>query len=242
MPAAHASFHLVKISEIGVEAGLDGGYLELQMYAPGQNLMSGHHVTIWDDDGLAPPMALPGPIAELTLSVGNPENAESQRTVLIGDVGVAGRDYTLDFTPYWNPMVTNNVIDAGAVCFEAIDCISWGGDEFTGEAHIPDGTAPLSGSVAGLGLTAHHRTLARGCATAMDIADDTNDAAADFSSRTPSPRPNSAAPTETLCGGQQGEKPPLAGKKKCKKPKKKAEKGDAAAAKKKKCKKKKPKK
>jgi hypothetical protein len=237
---AKAEFHLVKISEIGVSADgpSDSHYLELQMYSAGQNQMAGHNVTIWDEDGLAPPMALPGPIDELTLSVGNPANAQSQRTVLIGDVQIAGRDYTLDFTPYFDPGVTNNLLSAGAICFEDVDCVSWGGASFTGAGHLPDGTTPFDGPVASLlGVTAHQRTLARGCATALDTADDTNDAAADFTAGTPTPRPNEVAPTETLCAPPQAAPPVKKAKKKCKR--KKAKKGEVSAAAKKKCKRKK---
>jgi hypothetical protein len=73
------------------------------------------------------------------------------------------------------------------------------------------------------------RTISRGCATALDAADDTN-SAADFSLGAGSPRGNSATPTETPCPT------PPATKKKCKKHKKKS---GGYSAKKKKCKKKK---
>jgi hypothetical protein len=236
---AIADYHQVKVSEIGVTADgpSDNHYLELQMYTPGQNQMAGHHVTLWDGDGLV--LGNPSPVADLTLSVGNPEFAQSQRTVLIGDTGVAGRDYTLDFTPYFDPGATSHLLGAGAICFENVDCVSWGGDDFTGEAHIPDHSAPLSGGIAStLGVTAHHRTKARGCATSLDPADDTDDSSADFTGATPTPRPNATTPTEVLCSSPAPAAPVKKTNKKCKR--KKAKKGDATSAAKK-CKKKKKK-
>lgn len=54
-PSAGATFHLVKISEVGATAeASNDSYVELQMYSSGQNLLTGHSVTIWDEDGLAP--------------------------------------------------------------------------------------------------------------------------------------------------------------------------------------------
>lgn len=237
-PSAGATFHLVKISEVGATAeASNDSYVELQMYSSGQNLLTGHSVTIWDEDGLAPPMAQPGPIETVLLSGPNPPNSQNQRTVLLGDTGVTGRDYTVELTPYFDPGVTLNLIDAGAICFDVIDCVSWGGSSFTGAQHLPDDTTPFDGAIASLlGVTAHHRTLARGCATALDPADDTNNAAADFTTATPSPRPNSVTPTEVPCATPTPTAKPPAKKRKCRK--RKAKKGDAGAARRK-CKRKK---
>ncbi len=75
------------------------------------------------------------------------------------------------------------------------------------------------------------RSISRGCATALDIADDTGNSAADFTVGTGTPRGNSVPPTETVC-------PPATAatttKKKCKKHKKKK---SGAYSAKKKCKK-----
>ncbi len=77
------------------------------------------------------------------------------------------------------------------------------------------------------------RTISRGCATALDAADDTNNSAADFTVGTGNPRNNAATPTETPCPTTTSTTPT---KKKCKK---KEEAPPAYSAKKKKCKKKK---
>jgi hypothetical protein len=44
--SAIADFHLTKIRQIKGEGGVsaDSSYIELQVYAPGQNLVSGHNI------------------------------------------------------------------------------------------------------------------------------------------------------------------------------------------------------
>jgi hypothetical protein len=48
LASSAATFELNKIRQISGEGGAspDTSYIELQMYAPGQNLVSGHHITI----------------------------------------------------------------------------------------------------------------------------------------------------------------------------------------------------
>jgi hypothetical protein len=43
------------------------------------------------------------------------------------------------------------------------------------------------------------RSITRGCGTALDPADDTDNSAADFTVGTVNPRGNSVTPTETVC-------------------------------------------
>ena len=243
-PGASAEFHLMKIKEITGDNGGQGSYIELQMYAVGQNQVAGHNITIWN--ATASVLGNPVPIAELPLTGPNPPNGENQRSILIGDTGVTARDFTLDFTPYLDNTSGMNVAGAGAACFEAIpvDCVSWGGTGFSGASNLPDQTQPI-GSSLGVGVLSFTRKVTGGsCATALEATDDTNNAANDFVNGPASPTPNSATPTETLCqpglppGGGQGTPPPKSKKKKCKKKKKK--KGRAAAAARK-CKKKKKK-
>lgn len=192
---AQGAFHLMKIREIsGSTAGTNTAYIELQMYEAGQNQVSGHNITFWDPDALI--LGVPTPTATLPLSGPNPPNAESQRTILIGDSGVAGRDFTLELTPYMETGGGGDIA-AGALCFENVDCVSWGGGAFTGAANLPDPTTPFGNPLPT--TFALNRTIARGCATALDPADDTNDAAADFSGTAEAPRNNATAPTEALC-------------------------------------------
>jgi hypothetical protein len=218
---AGASFHLVKVSEVHEDAagGLLGDYAELQMYAAGQNLLATHWIRFLNVNGDA--------LAEYELP--NVPSGENQRTVLIGNTGVAGADFA-------NAGV--NVEASGGVCWNTtngglggIDCVVWGA--FNG-ATPPSSPAGSPAAPAGLGAgQSLQRKLTPGCATLLEAGDDTNNSAADFVVGAPTPRNNSVAPTEKACTG-------AAKAKKCKKQKKGKGKSGAAAAKKK-CKKKKKK-
>src|SRR4051794_26880430 len=70
---ASASFHLNKIREItGDTAGGNQSYIELQMYASGENFVSGHNITVWDADAFV--VSTYQPIATHTLTDPNPPN------------------------------------------------------------------------------------------------------------------------------------------------------------------------
>ena len=107
----------------------------------------------------------------------------------------------------------------GGFCFlenaldtSPIDCVAWGAQMGTQPwgtpLALPAGAIPDNSSIV--------RTQARGCATALDLADDTNNSSADFAQGASTPRGNAVAPTETLC-----QTPAKKKKKKCKKKKKK---------------------
>ena len=160
----------------------------------------------------------------------NPANGANQATVLVAnDASVTGADFVA-------PGGLNVINTNGAACFVStlapltgLDCVDWG-PAAGGTLPSPAGT-PVPGG--GLGDNqSYSRSIVRGCVTALDLADDTNNSSADFFPATPSPRPNSVTPTETPC-------PTPPAKKKCKKKKKKGKSAVAAA---KKCKKKKKKK
>jgi hypothetical protein len=243
--SANADFHFTKIREISGETGGSNlSYIELQMYEAGQNLVSGHDIQFWDADGLV--LGMPVPVMELTLAGPNPPNSETQRTILIGDTAVAGRDFTLDLTPFMDSSLGSSVAAAGAACFEAIpvDCVSWGGGAFTGAANLPDGATPFGTALPN--ATALKRSIGANRPNCLDAADDTNSSAADFANVARDPTPNSTTPVEAGCAPPV---PPAAAptptvtptkkKKKCKK--KKGKKRSASAAKRKRCKKKKKK-
>lgn len=141
---------------------------------------------------------------------GNVRNADPQRTVLIGDSGVGNRDYLA-------PGLSKALhVEGGAACFfEALppDCVSWG--SFPPNATLTDpvkGSArtgtPVPGVQPGESIA---RTIARGCPTALDKADDTQDSAADFRRSAPTPRPNSTRPTEIACATCRGRKATIVG-------------------------------
>ncbi len=224
---AGAAFHETKVSEVDPGAGsMDSAFIELQFFSAGQNFLTGHDVDYYTAVG-----SLLGS-TNLTMV----PNGESQRTVLIGDSGVAGADITNNTLGD----AISTVAAGGAVCFaDAVppDCVSWG--NFTG-AGLPGATgAPVApgGIPAGQSIS---RKITPGCATLLEAGDDTNNSAADFVVGPPTPRNNSVAPTEKSCpsAGTPGKK------KRVRKCKKKPSKNTAGAAKKKKkkCKKKKKKK
>lgn len=185
---AGANYHLMQIRQIHPSNNpLGGEWVELQMYADGQNLVAGKVIRTFDPGG-----------AERAQYVipGNAPNGQNQRTILISSLftpaGVAA-----DFVaPVANLEMTG---EDGAVCFTEndaptytpIDCVSYG--NFTGS--LPAGTpavrTPFESTL--------ERGITRGCATALDPVDDSNGSAADFALSTNPPRNNATPPTETLC-------------------------------------------
>ena len=193
---------LNKIRQIKGEGGasVDTSYIELQMFAPGQNLVSGHHITLWDQDALI--LGNPIPVQDFTLAGPNPPFGDNQRTILIGDAAVVGRDFTLDLSTYLSVLAGGSppLWQAGAACFDTVDCVSWG--SFTGANYLPDKTTPNGGVLPA--TFSFQRTIAPGCPTLLEATDDTNNAQTDFLPGPFEGRPNSVTPPETPCGGAQG--------------------------------------
>ena len=186
-PAANADFHLMKIREVFLGQGVpNSSFIELQMYAQGQTAVTGHTVAFYQADGtLASNFPIPGPVA----------NGESQRTILIGDDAVPGRDFT--YPMMWNAI--NIYGPGGAACFDNIDCVSWGG--FTGSVTplVSPAGNPAPAIPAGSSL---ERSIAPNCATLLEDSDDTNVSLNDFALQAaPNPRNNATPPTETACSG-----------------------------------------
>jgi hypothetical protein len=188
---AQAAFHFMKVREVfpGTSgASHNDAFVELQMFAPGQNFVSGHEITTHSADGdpTGPPIVMPFDVP----------NGENQRTVLIGDTAVPDADFTE------GTLNTRLLVTGGAVCFpdaEPPDCVSWG--IFFNNAALP---APGSGTpIAAGGIpdgSSIERSIAPNCPTLLEAADDTNNSATDFAIAAPSPRNNATAPTETACG------------------------------------------
>lgn len=245
--SASATFHLMKIREISPGTnGFDDSYVEVQMYAPFQNFLSGGAQVLVCNTDCSPNPATFSPFA-------NVANGNSQDTVLFGDsgIGAGSKDFNVN--------LNLDVIKAGgAVCYLSEpgfhDCVSWG--NFTANSTLTDqfdpsanpGT-PASALSSGMAL---RRSISAGCPTALEASDDTNNSAPDFSVTTPNPRKNSVAPTEMTCATgaptgspAQPSAPSTAKKKKCKKRKPSSGSGTGGAggdspayAAKKKCKKK----
>ena len=186
-PPAQADHHFMLIREYfpGTTANArDDAFIELQMWTAGQNLTNGHHVHVY------------GPGADTadvyTFGPGVPPNGGDQRTILAGGELVAGADYPEDIGNSSDP-------SGGAICFVSeegfgtIDCVEWGSGNNNVNAGTPE--AP-TGIPDGQSI---ERSIAPGCASLLEPGDDTNDSATDFALATPSPRPNSATPTEGPC-------------------------------------------
>ena len=183
---ASAAFHLMSISEVATNpAGPNSSYIELQMYASGQEFVNGHKVVFYTATGTL--------LASFELNANVP-NGNSQRTILIGDTATAGSP---DFTYDQLGDAVGTFGPGGAACWDTIDCVSWG--NFSGAGALPSSPGmPAPAIPDGSALI---RSTARGCATLLEAGDDQNDSATDFALGTPSPRNNSVAPTEQPCGG-----------------------------------------
>ena len=190
---AQATFHEMSIREIypGSIAQPDAEYVELQMWAPGQNLVGGHSLKAYSAAGVL--------LSTTTFANDVPGDA-NQSTILLA---TAAAESAFGVVP--DAAMVPDQLDSsgGAVCWsETIDCVSWG--SFSGSLTSPAGSpATPSGIPDGMAL---RRTISPSCATLLEPTDDRDNSAADFSPVFPSPRPNSVAPTERACGPstQQG--------------------------------------
>ena len=113
----------VLIREVGRGATSQSDYVMLQMTADGQNNLAGNYIDFLSADGMAN--------GEYQLP--NVPNGQNQRTVLIGNTGVSGADFS-------DAGVANQT--DGAVCLSThggydgtggFDCVAWG--NFTGWTH-----------------------------------------------------------------------------------------------------------
>jgi hypothetical protein len=218
--SAAATFHEMRIRAL-FKGPADVSFVELQMIAPGQNLTAGKTISFFDHTGA---LVHSSPVFT------NVAQGDNQRTILIGDTGAAGSPDFPDPLMYQ----TLNADTSGAVCYENIDCVAYGSGFTPGALNLLP--SPAGNPVSGLSTNqVIVRSITRGCPTALDTADDTNDSATDFGFVVGFPlRNNSVAPTETLCPTTSTGPGPTPTAKKCKKHKKKP--ASAQSAKKKKCK------
>ncbi|HEX6229814.1 MAG TPA: hypothetical protein VFZ41_10190 [Solirubrobacterales bacterium] len=193
-PAA-ADFHLVSIREVfpGESGYADAEYVELQAYASGQHVVGGHFVTFHNAGGAK--------IGTETFG-SNVADGRNQMTVLMATAAAESR-----FGVGADEDMAPGLLDpaGGAVCWESLDCVSWG--SFSGPLPSPAGTPAASGGIPdGMAL---RRTIAPGCATLLEASDDRNNSALDFEAVFPGPRPNSVTPSERSCasGGGAGAGP-----------------------------------
>jgi hypothetical protein len=193
-PPALATFHEMSIREVypGSAAHPESQYVELQMWAAGQNLVGGRSLKAYSATGAA---------SGTTTFASNVSGGANQSTILLATL-MAESEFGVVPDAVMTPGQLNPT--GGAVCWaETIDCVSWG--DFSGSLPSPPGApAAPAGVPDGMAL---RRTISAGCATLLEPSDDRDNGAADFSAVFPSPRPNSVAPSEHPCasvGGQQG--------------------------------------
>jgi len=188
---ASATFHEMSIRQIYIgEVGkLDDEFVQLQMWASGQNHVGTHSLSFYDKDGnLETGTGFP-----VTFPTDVP-NGENNRSILIAtpkavaDFGVAS-DVVISDLDRMGAL-------GGAVCWAGVDCVSYGAFNTAAPLPSPAGTpAALPGANASL-----TRTIAPGCPTFFEAGDDSNDSATDFSSTSPpAPRDNASPVLEMSC-------------------------------------------
>ncbi len=169
-------FHLMMVRQVfgGAVSAPDAQYVMLQMYAGSQNLVGGHDIIVYDSAGTQ--------ITSFTFTASVP-NGTNQATILIA---------TAACTSFFH-VAADLVMDTaaiplrgGKVCFDAIDCVSWG--NYTGSSV---GTGTPFNQCGGLipGKAMRRRTDICGNVL-LDFCDDTNNSANDFTFVTPAPRNN----------------------------------------------------
>lgn len=188
-PAA-ATFHHMMIREVypGSIGHPGSEYVELQMWAPGQNLVDGHSIGFYNASG--------SPVGAATFT--HDVSGSANQSTLVAATPEAESDFGMSADAAFTPGLLNPA--GGAVCWEALDCIAWG--NFTGSPSSPVGQpAAPAGIPDGMAL---RRTIEPGCATLLESGDDSDNSAVDFSLVSPGPRPNSVAPSEHACPSLAG--------------------------------------
>ena len=181
-PNASASFHLIKVVEVfaGLPSAPNAHFIELQMYASGQNNVGGHSVVVETTSG-------GGGTTIFTFTSGGVPRGADQATILLATQEAEahfGVPADLRMTPVLNG-------SNGKVCFDPepneIDCVAWGthpgstatGPRFNPTTGIPTGSSMLRNTSGGTNPSG------------LDAGDDTDNSAADFQAASPTPQPNS---------------------------------------------------
>jgi cysteine-rich repeat protein len=186
----HASFHEVNIVQLyaGTSSDQSAQYIMLQMWAPGQNMVGGQSLTIFNGDGsLAATLTFPAAPG------GNLPNGSNQDTFLIG-TAAAQTLFGVSMDLLISPVTTTG--QGVKICWAGTyDCVAVG--NYTGDT-TGVGTPFAMGDLQGLALSRRLDVCTGVSATpGLDLCDDTNDSANDFILTLPSPR-NNARETGTL--------------------------------------------
>jgi len=177
----------MSISQIypGSVAHPESSYVELQMYAPEQNFVANHFVTVLDANG--------DPIKTLTFSEDLPSPSVTLQTILIGDDGV---EATFGVKPDLIDPGFKIPATGGAVCWDTIDCASWG--DFTGTT-TPSSGVPADPPGIPDGVALRRFVSGGNCGNRLDGADDSDDSEEDFGDGVPSPQSYTTVPPEPEC-------------------------------------------
>ncbi|HSR93401.1 MAG TPA: hypothetical protein VLK56_00920, partial [Solirubrobacterales bacterium] len=163
-------------------------YVELQMWAAGQNLVGGHTIGVYGSGGV--------PLGAVTFA--HDVSGDADQSTLVAATPEAESEFGFSADASLAPGLLNP--GGGAVCWESLDCVAWG--NFSGAAKSPVGQPAAAGGIPdGMAL---RRTIEPGCGTLLEPGDDRDNSAADFSSVFPAPRPNSVAPFEHACAPPAG--------------------------------------
>jgi hypothetical protein len=194
-PRAWATFHEISIREVYPGGSNNASYVELQMWAGGQQFVTGHHLVAYDTSGN---------VVENFAFATDVNSGVNQATILVADTGY-GSVFPGGPSADASDADMNLAPAGGAVCWidgAPPDCVAWG--NFTGPlpAHVP--TLKVGNPASPTGVTAGkalRRSIAKGCATLLDPppTDDSDDSATDFAEVTPEPRNNATAPSEKAC-------------------------------------------
>lgn len=172
---APAAFHFMKVVEVfsGTTTDASADFVELQMYMAAQNFVGGHGLHVY---GAPTYPGEPSPRSDCTIP-SNVPNGANQATILFSTSQAQTAFGTADFT--MPPLLSGA---GGAVCFENIDCVSWG--SFSGTTTHPAGNPEPGGIPPDQSI---HRNISGGNPGLLEDSDDTNDSAPDFA-----PGPESA--------------------------------------------------
>jgi MYXO-CTERM domain-containing protein len=161
----------------GSAAAPNASYVQLQMYSAGQNFVGGHTVHVYDATG-----------AEILSSkvtfAGNVANGANQANILIGTSSVqAAFGVAPDFT-----LPANLPKDGGAVCFDALDCFSWG--SYAPLAAPDTSVNPFASFAVNAGKAARRKIDMGTDPLLLDAADDGNNNQLDWAAVAPAPKNN----------------------------------------------------
>jgi hypothetical protein len=174
---ASATFHLMRIVEIfpGTTRAATAQYVMLQMYFPGQNLVGGHSLTVFDANGVI--------LGTFTFA-GNVSNGADDATILIATPDadtLFGVPSDLTMSPVIQPA-------GGAVCWDVFNCVAWG--SFNAPSSLPSFAT----------VTTVTDALSLGMALHRDLVGSTG-ATTDFILAPPAPKNNAGQVGALSCGG-----------------------------------------